>query len=265
MRGDPFGRGPAAGRGAIFGGGLLGSPPKDVVVLLAVLFVTFSLHFFNPTAPLIAVLRLTPAVWRAGFVWQLATYAFAGVGGPDLWFLLALLIVYLFGRDAFHRLGRRRFWTLIAYGVVGSALVAVAVDAVAALAGPPRWPAFTLMQGQQVLAAILVAAFATLNRHATILLFFVLPMPARWFLWLEIVIAFLGFLASRDLPGFVGICAAVGITYGALDPRGPRRALREGRLRLQQWWLRQRLGRARRRRGLRVVPGGDRWGGPKPN
>ena len=84
------------------------------------------------------------------------------------------------------------------------------------------------MQGQQILAVVLVAAFATLNRDATILLFFVLPMPARWFLWLEIVFGFLGFLGTHDLPGFLGICAAVGITYGALYPaRAAARPARE--------------------------------------
>ena len=256
---DPFGRGP------VFGGGLWGAPPRDLLVLLAVLFVTFSLQFFATTSPLVALLQLTPAVWRHSFLWQLGTYAVAGFGAPDLWFLLALFIVYLFGRDAFFRLGRRRFWTLLAYGVVGAALVAVAVEAAAGLAGSPHAAAFRLMQGQQILAAILVAAFATLNRDATILLFFVLPMPARWFLWLEIVLAFLGFLGTRDLPGFLGICAAVGITYGALYPRGPRRALRESRLRLQQWWLRQRLARLRRKRGLRVVPGDPGPGRRRPN
>jgi hypothetical protein len=260
--GDAFGR---SGRGPVFGGGMWASPPRDLLVLLAVLFVTFSLQFFAATGWLIGLLRLTPAVWRAGFVWQLATYAFVGFGNPDLWFLLALFIVYLFGRDAYYQLGRRRFWTLLLYGAVGGALVAVAVELLIGAFGPSPAPPFYLMQGQQVLAAILVAAFATLNRNATILLFFVLPMPARWFLWLEVLFAFLGYLSTRDLAGFLGITAAVAITYGALYPSGPRRALREGWLRLQQLWLRQRLTRLRRKRGLHVIPGSGERGPWRPN
>jgi hypothetical protein len=145
--------------------------------------------------------------------------------------------------------------------------VALAVDLVTRLVAPglaaaPGFVApFVLMQGQRALIVVMVAAFATLNRHATVLLFFVLPIQARWFLLLEIVFAFLGFLGTRDLAGFLGISAAVGIVYAALYPSGPKRAVRENWLRLEQWWMRRRLDRLRRKRGLRVVPG-DRGGGP---
>jgi hypothetical protein len=254
--------------GAPVFGGFAGRPPRDLVVLLAVVFVTFSLQFFSTTAPLLALARLTPAVWRAGALWQLATYPFAGYGPPSLLFLLELLMLYWFGRDVFERLGRRRFWTRLAYGAVGGGIGAVAVDLAAAFAGSGgaalAAAPFVLLQGQRMLLVVAVAAFATLNRHATILLFFVLPMPARWFLGLEIVIAFLGFLGTRDLAGFLGICAAVGIVYGALYPSGPRRAAREGWLRLQQGWARRRLARLRRRRGIRVVGGEGRGPGRGP-
>ena len=86
-----------------------------------------------------------------------------------------------------------------------------------------------------MLLAIFIAAFATLNRNATILLFFVLPIQARWFLWLEVLFAFIAFLGSHDLPGFLGITTAVlrdlGIALGrraGTDAPGvapPRRAL----------------------------------------
>jgi hypothetical protein len=47
--------------------------------------------------------RLTPAVLR-GFVWQLVSYPFVGTGGPSIWFLLELLVLFWFGRDVFWRL-----------------------------------------------------------------------------------------------------------------------------------------------------------------
>ena len=40
-----------------------------------------------------------------------------------------------------------------------------------------------------------------------------LPIEARWFLGLEILFAFIGFLQTRDLPGFLGLCTAVGVSY----------------------------------------------------
>lgn len=235
--------------------GLSGPVPRDLIALLAVIFVTFSLRFFAATAWLADLARLTPEVWRSAFLWQLATYPYIGTGQPNFWFVLELLILFLFGREMFYRLGRNSFWRLLVWVSVIAALVAVVVQLLVIAAGGGSETGFVLMQGQRMLLAILVAAFATVFGRATILLFFVLPIQARWFLVLEIVFAFLGFLSTRDLAGFLGICAAVGTTYLFLSP-GPARAnLREIWLRLQERWFRARLAHARRSRGLRVVRG----------
>ena len=106
------------------------------------------------------------------------------------------------------------------------------------------------MQGQRALLAILVAAFATLYGDATILLFFVLPMPARWFLWLEIGLAFVAYLASKDLAGFVGICAAVGVTVLTLPGSPARLRLRRRYLSWRARRIERRLARLARRRGI---------------
>ncbi|RMH22636.1 MAG: hypothetical protein D6696_02810, partial [Acidobacteria bacterium] len=233
-------------------------PPRDVLVLLAVLFVTFSLQFFALTASLTSFLRLTPLVWRLGFVWQLVTYPFIGLGAPGLWFLLELLILFWFSRDVYRYLGRRQFWQLILWSCAGAALVAVAVDVLLAVAGAGV-SSFVLMQGQRILLAVVIAAFATLYGNATIYLFFVLPIRARWFLGLEILFAFMGFLGTKDLAGFAGICAAVGMTYGMLRG-GVGRMLRTFVLRLQHAVYDARRRRLRRKRGLHVVrrrDGGD--------
>src|SRR4051812_39827726 len=94
------------------GFGLGGPAPRDVLVILAVLFVTFSLRFFQSTAIVPALLELTPFVWQRGWVWQLVTYPFIGAPG-GIWFLLNLLILYIFARDAYFGLYRRHFWRLI--------------------------------------------------------------------------------------------------------------------------------------------------------
>jgi hypothetical protein len=107
---------------------------------------------------------------------------------------------------------------------------------------------FLIMQGQRMLLAVMIAAFATMNRSATIYLFFVLPVQARWFLALEIAFAFIAFLGTRDLAGFVGIASAVGLTYSFLTPGGLRRVLREGGLRAQKAWIQLQLKQAGRRR-----------------
>ncbi len=208
----------------------------DIWVLLAVVFATFSMQFFDATAQLLYWLRLTPGVVEHGQLWQLITYPFIGFGSPDLWFLFNLLILFWFSRDVFWALGRRRFWRLLS----SAALVAGAVAVLGYLVGlgsnphlPPLLPPFLILQGQHTLLVILIAAFATLHQHATIYLFFVLPVKARWFLWLEILFAFLAFLSSKDFAGFLGVCAAVGFTYASLQPGGPLQELKRGWLRLK--------------------------------
>jgi hypothetical protein len=244
-----------------FGGGGFGlgsnAPvPRDLIAVLAALFATFSLQFFASTAIVPALLRLGPAV-LGGFVWQLVTYPFVGWGRSGFWFLLELLILFWFGRDVFWRLGRRRFWLLVARAAIGAAVVALAVQLLQAGigGGVPGPGAFQLMQGQRILMAIVIAAFATLWGEATILLFFVLPLKARWFLWLEVLFAFIGFLESKDLAGFAGICAAVVLTFTALQRGGRGGGLRTWRKRAEAWVLRRRLERLKRSRRFDVIDG----------
>lgn len=252
-----FRTGPTAG--GPFGGGLTGPVPRDLAILLGVVLATFALQFFASTAPVAAALRLTPAVWRSGWLWQVLTYPFIGAGGGGIWFVLELLVLFLFGRDVFLRLGRAGTWRLMVGVSVAAGVVAVLTAWATGMTGTPD---FALLQGQRALLAILVAAFATLNRDATILLFFVLPVQARWFLGLEVLFAFLGFLTTRDLGGFLGICCAVALTWAHLTPGHGRTVGRRLVLRLQERWMRLRLARLRRRKRMRLVPGaGERPGG----
>lgn len=241
------------------GTGLGGPVPRDVWILLGVVLATFSLRFFASTAWLPAALSLTPAVWRLGFLWQLVTYPFIGAGQPGFWFIVELVVLLLFARDVFWRLGRRGFWRLLVSAALAGAVVAVLVDLGRGAVGSPFAGAMPLLQGQRTLLAVLVAAFATVNGEATILLFFVLPIRARWFLGLEVLFAFLGFLGTRDLAGFLGLCTAIGFAWWWLQGRGRRG--RELWLRLQEVWMRWRLARMKRRRGFKVVRGSkdDPW------
>jgi hypothetical protein len=240
-------------------GGFAGSgapTPADLLLLLGVVFLSFSMQFFETTKMVPALLRLTPAV-LGGFVWQLLSYPFIGTSGASIWFLLELLVLFWFGRDVFWRLGRRRFWRLILVAAAVAAVVAVATHALMLLAGGGSTAPFITMQGHRMLITILVAAFATLYGEATILLFFVLPVRARWFLWFEILAAFVfGLLPYKDLAGFLGVCAAVLVVYTSLRSGGLKRGFHDWRKRLERWILERRLARLRRRRPFEVVDGG---------
>jgi hypothetical protein len=253
--------GPAFQRPSGGGFGLSGPVPRDVVVLLSVVLGTFSLQFFASTAPLHQLLLLSSAAWRQGLLWQVVTYPFAGVGAASIWFLLELLILFIFSRTVYSQLGRRGFWRWL--GTLGliCGLQAVVIDMIISAVGSPSPAAFSLMQGQHMLLTLMIAAFATMNREATILLFFVLPVQAKWFLLLEILFAFMGFLSSHDLAGFIGLCLAVGLTFVYLTS-GFGGQMRRSWLRLQELWIAWRLGSLRRKRGLHIVKDDDdddRW------
>jgi len=139
---------------------------------------------------------------------------------------------------------------------VSAAVVALVTHLLMVLAGGPSPAPFITMQGHRMLITILIAAFATLYGQATILLFFVLPVKARWFLWLEVLFAFVfGLLAYKDLAGFLGVCTAVFLTYSLLMPGGPRTVLHNWRKRAEQRIIEQRLARMRRKRQFHVIDG----------
>jgi hypothetical protein len=244
-------------------GGLTAPVPQDIWILLGVVFVTFSLRFFASTAWLPALLELTPEVWRSGFVWQLGTYAFVGGGQSGFWLLVTLLILYMFAGDVRRRLGKRGFWSLLFSGVLVAGIVGAIVQLVIDLSVGSAASALTIMQGERMLVAILIAAFATLAGDAIIYLFFVLPIRAGWFLGLEILFAFLAFLSTRDLAGMLGIWAAVGYTYFTLRGGLRKGGWREMWLRIQERWFRFRLQQAKRKRGFEVLPGGKSDRGDK--
>ncbi|MEX1308793.1 MAG: hypothetical protein AB1Z65_00065 [Candidatus Sulfomarinibacteraceae bacterium] len=233
-------------------------PPRDLIMLIGVLFATFSLQFFEGARGLVDMLGLNLGIFK-GYLWQLVTYPFVATPRSGFWFLLELLIIFWFGRTVFFGLGQRRFWRVFLVSAVSAAVAAVVVEWITLAISPSfvHLP-FIAILGQRMVLMILIAAFATLHGQATILLFFVLPIKARWFLWLEIVFAFVFyFLPYKDVAGFVGVCVAVFLTYSMLMPGGPRRVIRTWRKRLEEKILRARLDRMRRSRRFDVIDGGD--------
>ena len=82
------------------------------------------------------------------------------------------------------------------------------------------------MQGQRTLLAIAIAAFASRHADAVIYLFFVLPVRAGAFVWISVLIAFVGFLATKDLGGLVGLWTATAVAFWRARPGGGQPTLR---------------------------------------
>ena len=256
----PVNRSSRVPAGSGFGSALGGRVPGDLVGLLAVVFATYAMQFFAATAAVPDSLRLDQRVWTDWQVWRVLTYPLSGYGPASVWILLELLVLYWFGRDLRTALGARRFWSLLAAAGVTAGAAAAVVDAAATLTSGGLTPApFTLMQGQRTLLAIAIAAFASRHADAVIYLFFVLPVRAGAFVWISVLIAFVGFLATKDLGGLAGLWTATAVAFWRARPGGGQPTLRRVRLRAKEALLRWRLDRLRRRSRLRVVDG-DRGG-----
>src|SRR4029078_957295 len=72
--------------------------PRDVVALIGLVFVTYSMQFFSATAWIVAAMRLTTWVWEMGWVWQLVTYPVAGAGGAGVWGVVGVFFLFFFWR-----------------------------------------------------------------------------------------------------------------------------------------------------------------------
>ena len=128
---------------------------------------------------------------RSGFLWQFLTFQFLHGG---TWHLaLNAFTLYMFGRPLEDTLGKRSFLTMyLASGVAGGLL-----QILLALI----WPHLgELMVGASAGISGVVGAFALLRPDLTFLIAFILPIRARYFLWLIVAVSALC-LVFNWMPG----------------------------------------------------------------
>jgi len=146
------------------------------MILMAANVVVFALQEINRAYidfPMERYLALSHGGLRHGYLWQLITFQFLHDG---LWHLAGNLIgIYFFGRFVEDRLGRTRFLQVyFLSGACGGLLQALL-----------GWP-FPHHFGMWVVGASagvfgLITVFALLDPEGVILLFFFLPMRAKYF------------------------------------------------------------------------------------
>src|SRR5438105_8710912 len=123
---------------------------------------------------------------RHGYIWQLVTFQFMHASFWHLFF--NCFAIFIFGRAVEEALGFGNFLKLyFSSGVVGGLFqVAAALLSTKLFGGP--------VVGASAGGFGLTAAFALLFPNDLILLFFILPMRAKYFLWLAIALAVYGIL-----------------------------------------------------------------------
>ncbi len=206
-----------------------GRPPRTLTIVMLLLVGGAVADSIGSALPVLEVLRLSTRAWTGPEPWRVVTYGLVGAGGLSMLTVLQLVAVYWFSMELITWIGLRRARVLVLGGIVGSGVSASLVQWLSDLAGGPGcdYAPFWLMQGQAVVLAIVMSAFAAHARWTTVsdtTLLWGLPVPARWFVPLQLGGAVLGFVATGDLGGMVGIAVAVGWGYrlGATRPRRRR-------------------------------------------
>jgi|SRR5208282_5927333 len=128
---------------------------------------------------------------KHGYVWQLLSYQF--LHGGLLHLVCNCWAIFLFGNEVELALGRRPFCALyFSSGVVGGL-----VQELAALISPERFGGPVV--GASAAAFGVAVAFALLYPNRTLLLFFIIPMRAKFVLLLCAVLAIGGLLTSAGI------------------------------------------------------------------
>jgi hypothetical protein len=191
--------------------GARGKPPRFVLLLLATLALGILAGSFVELRPLLEWLRLDARVWEEAQLWRLVTYGLVGDGVLSLWSLLQLVAIGWFTVELCVAMGVARVRMLVLGGIAISGLVAVVAEIAWELTGGVRSDyVFEMAQGQRIVVAIIVPAFGTRHRHTMLQtpLLFGLPLPSRWLIGLQLVLALATFAALRDVGGFAGVLAA---------------------------------------------------------
>jgi membrane associated rhomboid family serine protease len=143
--------------------------------------------------PIIGFLGLTPKIVVERFwIWQLATYLFLH-GGP-VHILFNMLGIWMFGVELERLWGTRQFLKYYAITGVGAGLTVLAVGLV--LGASSETYRFPTIGASGALYGLLVA-FAYYYPDRPLLMFFLFPIPAKYFVMIVGAMAFLSAPQSR--------------------------------------------------------------------
>ncbi len=179
-----------------------------------------------------------------GYVWQLLTYAFLHAGPLHL--LFNCWAIYVFGQDVEQALGRKAFLTLYFGSAILGGLLQLGFGAFMRVFAAP-------VVGASAAAFGLAAAFAMLFPDRILLLFFIIPMRAKYLLLLSAAIALLGILRPGDNVAHAahlgGMLTGMGFIRYAIHwnlrwPRFPRARRRQPRQLVKVGSAKTRLWRA---------------------
>ena len=125
-------------------------------------------------------------LFQRGEIWRLVTFQF--LHGDTSHIFWNMFILWMFGRTVEMQIGTRRFvWLYFLSGVAGGLAEALFNVAMSQITGNPQWMGISAVGASAGVMGMTIA-FAALNPSAPILLFFILPVRAKfvaigYFVW----------------------------------------------------------------------------------
>ncbi|RJP78441.1 MAG: rhomboid family intramembrane serine protease [Desulfobacteraceae bacterium] len=186
--------------------------------------------------PVTVFLKLYPFGHPDFQIWQILTHPFIHDPSAPIAFLINCLVFYFFSGSVESAIGTRRFLILFYVSALGSVVCGLLLSMVTGLDQP--------FMGMLPSLLSLVVAFGLLNPEASILLFFVLPVKAKYISYGTILITVLTFLAKANPFGAYHLG---GIFFGCMILIGPKQFFSLNRLHFLylEWQLKKKKSRFR--------------------
>lgn len=153
----------------------------------------YVLNMVNPTF-YAAYLSLDTQAILHGQVWRIFTFIIQPPSNNLIWLLLALYLYYFIGKQLEMTWGAFRFNLYLLAGVLFHAIAAILAYLVTGV---------TLYLGTTYLNMSLFLVFAALYPDVQFMLYFFIPVKAKWLAWLD-VLFFLYGIAQAFLPAYGG-------------------------------------------------------------
>lgn len=158
----------------------------NVVVLLLDLFSNYRFS---------TLISFIPACIFRGEIWRLVTFIFVPVNENPLWFIFSVLLYYSIGRSLERTWGTTKFTVYYFLGVI----LTIVCGLVMGLLGYGWFETANMYY----LNMSLFLAYATLYPDVTFMIYFIIPLKAKWLAWIDVAflaLAVIGNLIGHNVP-----------------------------------------------------------------
>lgn len=126
-----------------------------------------------------AIIAFYPALILRGQVWRLISFVFVPINNSPIWFIFSVLFYFFLGDALERQWGTARFSVFYLCGVI---LNVIAGFILYFALGQPGWLATASMYYVNM---SMFFAFATLYPDTQFMIYFIIPVKAKWLAWLD--------------------------------------------------------------------------------